>query len=99
MPTVRFSGRFYDAFGCILVGVAWTNESGFDGFAFGVMTPVRLQEHGVDLAEINGFGLVPNGFDERAPRQRFLTARKVPSELRVMRLRASSVKVACGRPA
>ena len=33
------------------------------GFVAGVVTPVGLHEHGVDLFEINCFGAVAHGFD------------------------------------
>ena len=57
------------------------------------MSPVRLHEDGIHLGEIDGFGLGSDSFDEGAEAEVFLTARRVPSELRTMRLRASSVKV------
>ena len=28
------------------------------------MSPVRLEENGVDLLEIDGFGVIPHGFDQ-----------------------------------
>ena len=36
------------------------------GFVALVVTPVGLEEDGVDLREINGFGAVPDGFDHGA---------------------------------
>ena len=36
------------------------------GFVAVVMPPVGLHEHGVDLFEVNGLGLVANGFDQGA---------------------------------
>ena len=33
-------------------------------FVAGVVTPVGLHEHGVDLFETGGFGAVAHGFDE-----------------------------------
>jgi hypothetical protein len=41
-------------------------DDGLLGFVAGVVTPVGLHEHGVDLFEINGFGAVAHGFEERA---------------------------------
>ena len=41
-------------------------DDGLPGFVAGVVTPVGLHEHGVDLLETDGFGAVAHGFDERA---------------------------------
>ena len=41
-------------------------NDGLLGFVAGVVTPVGLHEHGVDLFEINGLGAVAHGFDECA---------------------------------
>jgi hypothetical protein len=38
-------------------------DDGLPGFVAGVVTPVGLHEHGVDLFEINCFGAVAHGFD------------------------------------
>ena len=38
-------------------------NDGLLGFVTGVVTPVGLHEHGVDLFEINCFGAVAHGFD------------------------------------
>jgi hypothetical protein len=45
-------------FGCFLVG----GDEWLGGFVAGVMTPVGLHEDGVDLFEVDGFGLVAHGF-------------------------------------
>ena len=44
--------------------VAGRDEHGFGGFSSLIVTPVRLEEDGVDLLEIDGFGAVPYGLDE-----------------------------------
>ena len=41
-------------------------DDGLLGFVAGVVTPVGLHEHGVDLLQIDDFGAVAHGFDERA---------------------------------
>ena len=41
-------------------------DDGLLGFVAGVVTPVGLHEPGVDLLQIDGFGVVAHGFDERA---------------------------------
>jgi len=46
----------------VLVGV----NDGLDRFAAGVVAPVGLHEHGVDLLEVDGSGMVAHGLDERA---------------------------------
>ena len=40
-------------------------------FVPGVVSPVRLHEDGVDLAQIDGFGLIPDGFDESSDAEIF----------------------------
>jgi hypothetical protein len=42
------------------------DKDGFGGFVALVMTPVGLEEDGVDLLEVDGFGAVPDGFDHAA---------------------------------
>ena len=39
-------------------------DEGLLRFVTGVVAPVRLHEHGVDLLEIDGFDAISNGFDE-----------------------------------
>jgi hypothetical protein len=51
------------------------------GFVSGVVTPVGLHEHGVDLLETDGFGAVAHGFDER-PDTEVPEGRRTPSEIR-----------------
>ena len=41
-------------------------DDGLLGFVAGVVAPVGLHEHGIDLLETDGFGAVAHGFDERA---------------------------------
>ena len=41
------------------------------GFVAVVVPPVGLHEHGVDLFEVNGLGLIANGFDERSDAEVF----------------------------
>lgn len=40
------------------------DEDGFGGFEVLVVSPVGLHEDGVNLREIDGFGLIADGFDE-----------------------------------
>ena len=49
-----------------VLGFLIGENDGLLGFVTGVVTPVRLHEHGVDLFEVNGFGVVAHGFDEGA---------------------------------
>jgi len=49
-----------------VLGFLIGENDGLLGFVAGVVTPVGLHEHGVDLFEINGFGAVAHGFDEGA---------------------------------
>jgi hypothetical protein len=46
--------------------VLGADEDRLGGIGVGVVPPVGLEEDGVDLLEIDGFGLVAHGFDERA---------------------------------
>lgn len=46
-------------------------EEGRLGFVLGVVTPVGLEEDGVDLFEIDGLGAVADGFDEGADAEVF----------------------------
>jgi hypothetical protein len=46
-------------------------DEGLLGFVAVVVPPVGLHEHGVDLFEVNGLGLVANGFDERSDAEVF----------------------------
>jgi hypothetical protein len=41
-------------------------DDGLLGFVAGVVAPVGLHEHGIDLLETDGFDAVAHGFDERA---------------------------------
>ncbi len=45
-----------------MVGV----EDGWLRFVLGVVTPVGLEEHCIDLLEVDGLGAVADGFDEGA---------------------------------
>jgi len=47
-----------------VLGFLIGENGGLLRFVTGVVTPVGLHEHGVDLFEINGFGAVTHGFDE-----------------------------------
>ena len=47
------------------------DEGWFDGFAFDVMTPVRLHEHCINLRQIDGFSLIADGFDKSAEAEVF----------------------------
>ena len=47
-----------------VLGFLIGENDGLLGFVTGVVTPVGLHEHGVDLFEVNGFGAVAHGFDE-----------------------------------
>jgi hypothetical protein len=60
-----------------------------DGFAGGVVPPVGLHEHGVDLFDIYGFDPVAHGLNEGGGAEVPLTARRMPSEERRMRWSAS----------
>jgi hypothetical protein len=46
-------------------------EDGWLGFVLGIVTPVGLEEDGVDLLEIDGLGAVADGFDERTDAEVF----------------------------
>ena len=83
---LRCGGRF-------VVG----GEDGRLGFVLGIVTPVGLEEDGVDLLETTVL-VRSRTASMSEPTQRFLTALRVPSEVRMMRLRACSVKVWWGRP-
>ncbi len=48
------------SFGCFLVG----GDERLVWFVAGVVTPVGLHEDGVDVFEVDGFGLVAHGFEE-----------------------------------
>ena len=57
-----------------LSGLPGSPVSGYDGlggFVAGVVPPVGLHEDGVDLFEVDGFGIIPNGFDEAADAEVF----------------------------
>jgi hypothetical protein len=54
------------ATGASALGFLVGEDEGLLGFVAGVVTPAGLHEHGVDLFEINGFGAVAHGFEERA---------------------------------
>lgn len=47
------------------------DENGFAGFVALVVTPVGLEEDGVDLGEVDGFGAVADGFDHGADAEVF----------------------------
>ena len=49
-----------------ILGFLVGDDEGLLGFVAGVVTPVGLHEPGVDLLQIDGFGVVAHGFDERA---------------------------------
>ena len=49
-----------------ILGFLGGEDEGVLGFVAGVVTPVGLHEHGVDLLQIDDFGAVAHGFDERA---------------------------------
>ena len=49
----------------------WWNEDGFGRFVALVMPPVGLEEDGVDLFEVDGFGAVSDGFDHGADAEVF----------------------------
>lgn len=42
----------------------WGDEDGLLGFSGLVVTPVGLEKDGVDLLEVDGFGLVTDSLDE-----------------------------------
>ncbi|MEI6604774.1 MAG: hypothetical protein WCP35_05655 [Verrucomicrobiota bacterium] len=46
------------------VGLLVGENEGLGGLVLHVVAPVRLHEHGVDLLEIDGLGLVADGFDK-----------------------------------
>ena len=50
-------------------GLVLAAKSG--GFVAGVVPPVGLHEHGVDLFEIDGFAVIADGFDEAADAEVF----------------------------
>ncbi|MBK1884262.1 hypothetical protein JIN85_17720 [Luteolibacter pohnpeiensis] len=50
------------------------SEDGWLGFGLGIVTPVGLEEDGVDLFEIDGFGAVSDGFDGEASTAAWVTA-------------------------
>jgi hypothetical protein len=49
-----------------ILGFLVGEDDGLLGFVAGVVMPVGLHEHGVDLLQIDDFGAVAHGFDERA---------------------------------
>ena len=49
-----------------LLGSLVGGYDGLGGFVAGVVPPVGLHEDGVDLFEIDGFGVIIDGFDEAA---------------------------------
>jgi hypothetical protein len=64
------------------------------GFLPGVVPPVRLHEHGFDLFEIDGFGLVADGFDQGADAEVFDdSCHNPPSELSMRPTVPNSVTV------
>ena len=62
----RTGGGGLFGFGFLIVDDEWLG-----GLVAGVVTPVGLHEHGIDLFEIDGFGLVAHGFDEGADAEVF----------------------------
>ena len=50
-------------------GLVLAAKSG--GFVAGVVPPVGMHEDGVDLFEVDGFGAIPEGFDEAADAEVF----------------------------
>jgi hypothetical protein len=55
----------------MLSGFLVGDYDGLGGFVAGVMPPVGLHEHGIDLFEVDGFGVVSHGFDEGADAEVF----------------------------
>lgn len=51
--------------------VFWRDEDGLGGLGGLVVTPVGLEEDGVDLFEVDGFGAVSDGFDHAADAEVF----------------------------
>lgn len=49
----------------------WWDEDWLGGFVGLVMTPVGLEEDGVDLGEVDGFGAISDGFDHGADAEVF----------------------------
>ena len=73
------------------------DEGWFDGFAFDVMTPVRLHEHCINLRQIDGFSLVADDrkwgqtlYKEKAPFGRNSLVQSLA--LKSTRLKSSGVK-------
>jgi len=58
----------------MLAGASGLLIGGYDGlggFVAGVVPPVGLHEHCIDLFEIDGFGAVTHGLDERSDAEIF----------------------------
>lgn len=66
MPPVLFAGKlcgYCRSLRCWWL-ISWSDESWLYGLVVGVVTPVGLEKDGVDVAEVDGFGLVASGFDK-----------------------------------